>query len=941
MLPHLHSETMTSKILSQHPSPVPQEELLLPVPSKPLLIGLIYLALRIRKSWILPSDIIRWICDGKIPYVTLFNLLSDKQRQNFHLFTHCHRVFNRDNLLSSSSPLSVMNLIFHSSLLSQLLDIPYPSLNGPLQCYAMILSLGLPYQTIWPILVKLTHLYSSSRPLDECQLRGQAHHDYVALTVFTACQLSPCWLTNWSYEPYQLSKQQRPQSASEIVDSSTLKYGQTIEEPPHLARAIAKARAAERARAIAITTSQRYEDHTSSSFSSSSLLDPIHRHSFQTRPQFPSELSPVQDRTFLPKSVSESDHVVTRANLVDILSHLQNTMRQIDHTTRLAGVYDNAGFLSFNKTLKKVLEQITPSGCSFLESLLFNPSPSNSSSSSSSFSTSSVLSRPRYDSSMYSSGATILPGNPITFSSLTVDEAYALKRTYAHSSLFTKLQKKKFKEFYTYITYQTSPHSDPSVGVFHPPYQLLLERLSRHMFVSCEHIYSLQQHLDQKLLLITQNIHQNYQRRVAAKLRLKRSEINQLSRSAPMTSRRITEENIEEYAKYCKYVFPMLQKFSSWNEFDDHEKREKGSGPLGSNTSGRRGGQEKKDDADDAEETPEEGEDEWDDVEVIYSRGGDDRDPYRNAKLKSNFSKESSHRALWDSQSIYDTMNRMMTRQDEDGKRADVNPGEDEDDEGLLDDCTGLEGDDGDVVDSLSQPPVRRKGRLSEEENDQKKGKKRRRGFKFKDGGVPIAPMPFDLYQSEVDDRDDEQGPRGFRSSVWRRMGLELEEEQDEREAMVFPDLHVLEGFTHSSQRRLTRSERSLRDQQFHGEDLYRGKYEFMPGVREQMSDGDSDEDYLPGLSSGGEEIDHVTDQQAPIKRRRELSRFMIEKRETRRGGYRRRRVEVEISSHDDEEEGDGGEEEEGQLESELEIPNSHMSTTSVIFNDLKDYIEL
>jgi hypothetical protein len=196
MLPHLHSDTMTSKILSQSfpLSSSPREETLLPVPSKPLLIAIVYLALRIRKSWILPNDIIRWICEGKIPYVTLFNLIPEKQRQNFHLFTHSHRIFNRDNLLSSSSPLSAMNLIFHSIVLSELLHLPYPSLNGPLQCYVMLLSLGLPYHLIWPILVKLSHLFSSLTPLEEfhllCIHKHQVTHLIFVQSLHSKCTIS-------------------------------------------------------------------------------------------------------------------------------------------------------------------------------------------------------------------------------------------------------------------------------------------------------------------------------------------------------------------------------------------------------------------------------------------------------------------------------------------------------------------------------------------------------------------------------------------------------------------------------------------------------------------------------------------------------------------------------------------------------------------------------
>ncbi len=63
-------------------------EIALQVPSKALLLGFIYLACRMLRSWIIPGDIIRWCDHGLIPIVDIW----DSNCVNIHLRERFNRV---------------------------------------------------------------------------------------------------------------------------------------------------------------------------------------------------------------------------------------------------------------------------------------------------------------------------------------------------------------------------------------------------------------------------------------------------------------------------------------------------------------------------------------------------------------------------------------------------------------------------------------------------------------------------------------------------------------------------------------------------------------------------------------------------------------------------------------------------------------------------------
>jgi hypothetical protein len=910
MLPSLLSETRKDIVETDEKKIEEGEIREIPVPSKQILLGLIYLALRLRKSWILPNDIVRWVCDGKIPYLNLYALVPEDTQFRFRLFTHCHRIFNRDNLLTPS-PLSSMNVLFHSILLSQLMKIPYPALNGPLQCYVLTLSLGLPYQIIWPIVVRLSQMYSQFSPIEECQLFRQYFYESIALTVFTSCQLSPCWLTTWSYEPFELSKSEKPQSSSELTTDS-LRYFQIIEEPPLL---------------------EKYQINYPEI---SREVDRTHRKYFQSRPNFKKNIFPYQDRIFLPKSVEECDHVINRANLIDVLVHIQNAMRTIDRSTRLGSMYDSSGFLSFNATLMRILNQITPSGSSFFQTLLHNPSSLISqshfsqslsqSTPSSQVRTSSqsqhaypVTSHSKYDTSMYSYGATILPGNPISYSWVSIDDSLALKRAYAHTSLFNQNQKKKHKEYYTYITYQGC-NSEESIGSFHPPYQMLLERISKHMTLSSGYLYSLQVDIDDKLLLIAQNIHQNLQRRAQAKQRLRRYELHQLASTFSSTStslssigksRKFTEESIGEFANYYKYVFPMLQKFAGFID------------SIGQDDINGNSDSQHVDEVQFELNRDEEMEDEAISEEeefMLYRRRTQGSDSSRGS-LMASFPKESSYQSLWDSQSMYDTLNRMVSHESDEklisGEKEQTSPEPEKSAE-----LGGVQ-----ILLNFSSIESIRDDSCIESKTDPKsRGKGARKSRRLKNGGLPLRPQPLDP-RVILDDGDD----HGISQQNYEQRTTPLGLHGGEANNLRYP-------------RRSTRSESRLR------KPLGGVRY-----IQEISDDEEADEDYVPESSGEEEEIDRneVAGQESRPKRKRELSRFIIERVDekpprNRRRTEKQRPLAIQQSAPREEEvieEEEVFEEEEilfeAETEPEVAVEDEREGIPQEILGQLKDYAEL
>eukprot|EP01036_Dinobryon_divergens_P033633 gene33633-43469_t len=167
-----------------------------PVPlSKSLLLGFIYLTFRLQRSWVIPSDIVRWCESGLIPYSTLYEVLPDS----------CKVDIIKENLPFFISPVTGAvfiapgRILCLSESIASSLDIPMPPLNAPLVARLIIEQLGLPIE-VWTYYQSLSQLMlpaSDGRAIDGAEAFGQHYIENIMAVIIIACKCCKDW-TRWA-----------------------------------------------------------------------------------------------------------------------------------------------------------------------------------------------------------------------------------------------------------------------------------------------------------------------------------------------------------------------------------------------------------------------------------------------------------------------------------------------------------------------------------------------------------------------------------------------------------------------------------------------------------------------------------------------------------------------------------------------------------------------
>lgn len=126
-------------------------------PSKPLLMGFVYLTLRIHRSWVTPAEMVHCCLSGRLPYSNLWEHIPEEYRLG--RVDAVYRGFFTDQHLGPTRFISCSNILFHASSIAETVAIAMPPLNDPFIACVVIQRLGLP-GCVWSRYCQLAQVYS-------------------------------------------------------------------------------------------------------------------------------------------------------------------------------------------------------------------------------------------------------------------------------------------------------------------------------------------------------------------------------------------------------------------------------------------------------------------------------------------------------------------------------------------------------------------------------------------------------------------------------------------------------------------------------------------------------------------------------------------------------------------------------------------------------------
>lgn len=179
-------------------------------PSKPLLLGFVYLTFRIMRSDVLIADIVRWCESGAVPYANLWENIPQRWRDTVKV--DLRWFYDTTNKKVFVTPSTVL---FHACSIAQVIrvepgsiytlltktvnytayDTEMPPLNAPLVAHKLHATLGLP-PIVWEIYTKVTQMFTSGVPIDGAHVLEQHHELHIMAALIVAVKFSPRW-TEW------------------------------------------------------------------------------------------------------------------------------------------------------------------------------------------------------------------------------------------------------------------------------------------------------------------------------------------------------------------------------------------------------------------------------------------------------------------------------------------------------------------------------------------------------------------------------------------------------------------------------------------------------------------------------------------------------------------------------------------------------------------------
>lgn len=167
--------------------------------TKTVLLGFMYLSLRVSRSAVLPCDMVRWCEEGTLPYANLWDSMLMRYASETHGTDYSRhlRWFYRTSDGGPRRIITADGILFLTSAVAQAVNRSVPCLNTPLVALHMINQLGLP-GLVWQHYVSICQLHHSEHvPLRGLEAFGQQHAEHVMAAVICAVKLCPDW-TMWS-----------------------------------------------------------------------------------------------------------------------------------------------------------------------------------------------------------------------------------------------------------------------------------------------------------------------------------------------------------------------------------------------------------------------------------------------------------------------------------------------------------------------------------------------------------------------------------------------------------------------------------------------------------------------------------------------------------------------------------------------------------------------
>lgn len=170
------------------------------LPSKQLLLALVYLALRVLRMDVLIADLLRWVESGAIPFINLCEAIPPRWQESVSVDIS----WFYDHPVSEKRPLVTYEGLFFSvcSLAQTLrpsMDVgrcALPPLNAPLVARRIIRYIGLP-ESVWDLYCELTQLSTAATPLFGAGMDDLHYEERIMATIIIAVKLTPRW-TEWT-----------------------------------------------------------------------------------------------------------------------------------------------------------------------------------------------------------------------------------------------------------------------------------------------------------------------------------------------------------------------------------------------------------------------------------------------------------------------------------------------------------------------------------------------------------------------------------------------------------------------------------------------------------------------------------------------------------------------------------------------------------------------
>lgn len=167
-------------------------------PTKPLLLGFLYLTLRQYRLDVTTSDLISWCERGLLPYNNLWEVIPKEQKQRI---TYAYRYIFTPQHSGVIKFITSANIWYHTTSLAESLDIPLPPLNAPLVAAGMIQSMtgnAMIADLIFCQYAKISQLFTTGLPMEQASSTNQHFIEPIMATVMLAWMMCPDWQT-WTF----------------------------------------------------------------------------------------------------------------------------------------------------------------------------------------------------------------------------------------------------------------------------------------------------------------------------------------------------------------------------------------------------------------------------------------------------------------------------------------------------------------------------------------------------------------------------------------------------------------------------------------------------------------------------------------------------------------------------------------------------------------------